>query len=297
LDILSIINMRKSGFDSNQDRIRQQKSWDSVAAGWQKWWKTFEKGAQKVSNKLVELAEIKPGQKVLDIATGIGEPAITAARAVGDKGHVTATDISPDMLAIGKERAQHEGLKNIEFKEGDAETIDLPSSSFDAAVCRWGLMFIPNLPAALDNIHRSLVYGGRLSAAVWAEPTKVPQLNLPMTIVRQELQLILPPATGILGPFSLADLNTLKNSLIQAGFRDIQSENIQVTFEFNSAEDYVRFTKEIAAPVNAMLANETEERKTQIWNKVTDQVKAKYTEDNGRVNMDNEAICIVAKGE
>jgi ubiquinone/menaquinone biosynthesis C-methylase UbiE len=297
LDIVSVINMSKSGLDSNQDRIRQQKSWDSVAAGWQKWWKTFEKGAQKVSNKLVEIAEIKPGQKVLDIATGIGEPAITAARVVGDKGHVTATDISPEMLAIGKERAQHEGLKNIEFKKGDAETMDLPSSSFDAAVCRWGLMFIPNLPAALDNIHRSLVSGGRLAATVWAEPTKVPQLNLPMTIVRQELQLLLPPATGIPGPFSLADLNELKNSLIQAEFRDIRSENIQVTFEFNSAEDYVRFTKEIAAPVNAMLANETEERKTQIWNKVTDQVKAQYTEDNGRVKMDNEAICIVAKGE
>jgi enediyne biosynthesis protein CalE5 len=86
---------------------------------------------KKEVRKLVELAGIRTGQRVLDIATGIGEPAVTAARAVGDKGYVTATDISPEMLAIGKQRAQHEGLKNIEFREGDAEMLDLPSSSFD----------------------------------------------------------------------------------------------------------------------------------------------------------------------
>ena len=71
--------MSKPEFESNQYKIGQRKSWDSVAGGWHKWWKTIEKGGQKVSDKLVELAEIKPGQKVLDIATGIGEPALTAA--------------------------------------------------------------------------------------------------------------------------------------------------------------------------------------------------------------------------
>lgn len=288
--------MKKSEFDSAQYNISQRKNWDSVATGWQKWWKTFEKGAQKISDKLVELAEIGPGQKVLDIATGIGEPAITVARIVGIKGSVTATDISPEMLAIGKERAQHEGIKNIEFIEGDAENVDLPSSYFDAAVCRWGLMFLSNLSAALNNIHGSLAPGGRLAVAVWAEPTKVPQLNLPMTIVRQELRLPLPPQ-GLPGPFSLADLNDLRNSLLQAGFRDIRSDKIQVTFEFDSAEDYVRFTQDIAAPVNAMLSGETEERKAQIWNKVTDEIKTQYTQDNGRVKLDNEAICVLARRE
>ena len=286
--------MGESGFDSNRYKMCQRKSWDSVAAGWQKWWDTWEKGAHNVSNKLVELAGIKPSQRVLDIATGIGEPAVTAARTVGDKGHVTATDISPEMLAVGKERARQEGLKNIEFREGDAGMADLPSSSFNAAICRWGLMFLPNLSIALDNIRRSLVSGGSLAIAVWAEPTKVPQLNIPMTIIRQELQLPLPPPR-IPGPFSLADLNELRNSLLHVGFGDIRSENIQVTFEFDSAEDYVTFTKEIAASVNIMLANEIEDRKAQIWNRVTDQVKAQYTSDNGRVKLDNEAICVVTR--
>jgi ubiquinone/menaquinone biosynthesis C-methylase UbiE len=285
--------MSKPGINSNQFKISQRKSWDNVAAGWRTWWKALERGGQKVSDKLVRLAEIKPGQKVLDIATGIGEPAVTAARTVGDKGHVTATDISPGMLAIGRERAQHEGLKNIEFKEGDAEMVNLPSSTFDAAICRWGLMFLPNLSVALENIQRSLVNGGRLAAAVWAEPRKVPQLNLPMEVVRQELQLPPIPA-GIPGPFSLADSNELKNYLLEAGFKDIHNENVQVTFEFDSAEDFVRFTKD-TAPVNTLLANETEERKAKIWKTLGDQTKARYSKDNGQVELDNEAVCIVGK--
>ena len=96
--------------------------WDNAAAGWQNWWETIERGAQKVSNKLVELAEIKPGDKVLDIATGIGEPAVTAARSVKPNGKVVAIDISPQMLAIAKTRAKSLGLDDIiEFRENDGE--------------------------------------------------------------------------------------------------------------------------------------------------------------------------------
>jgi ubiquinone/menaquinone biosynthesis C-methylase UbiE len=285
--------MDKSKFNSGVDKIGEEKNWDSVATGWQKWWQIFEKGGQKVSDKLIELAEIKTGQRVLDIATGIGEPAMTACRKAGDSGYVLATDISSEMLAIGRKRARHQGLNNIEFKEGDAGTIALPPSSFDAALCRWGLMFLPNLPDALYNIQKSLVSGGKLSVAVWSEPAKVPQLNIAMSTVTKYLHLPI-PRTDIPGPFSLADVNKLRYLLLQANFDDIKSENIQATFEFNSAEDYVRFTQEIAAPVNMMLANETAEKKAKIWSLVAEKVKSEYSKDDGKVILDNEAICVVA---
>jgi ubiquinone/menaquinone biosynthesis C-methylase UbiE len=285
--------MNGSRFAAERHRDNQRKNWDSVATGWKKWWKTFENGGQKVSDKLVELAGVKSGQRVLDVATGIGEPALTACRRVGDSGYVLATDISPEMLAIGEERARNAGLNNIEFKEGDMATIVLPHSSFDSALCRWGLMFLPNLSTALNNIQRSLVSGGKFAAAVWAEPTKVPQLNIAMSIVRQYLQLPLPP-TETPGPFSLADSDKLKNFLQQAEFNDVKKENILVTFEFDSAEDYVTFTQDIAAPVSMMLANETAERKSEIWNIITDRVKSEYTRNDGHVILDNEAICVVA---
>jgi ubiquinone/menaquinone biosynthesis C-methylase UbiE len=285
--------MDGSEFAANTYKFNQRKNWGNVAAGWNKWWKTFEKGGQKVSDKLVELAAVETGQRVLDIATGIGEPALTACRKIGDSGYLLATDISLEMLAIGRERARHEGLNNIEFKEGDAATVALPSLSFDAALCRWGLMFLPNLSDALENIRMSLVSGGKFAAAVWAEPAKVPQLNIAMSIVRQYLQLAL-PFSETPGPFSLADLSKLKNFLLEAKFNDAKSEKIRVTFEFDSAEDYVRFTQDIAAPVNMMLANETAEKRAEIWNIVTDKVKSQYMNDNGHVVLDNECICVVA---
>ena len=285
--------MNDSEFAADAYKINQRKNWGNVAAGWKKWWKTFEKGGQKVSDKLVELAAVETGQRVLDIATGIGEPALTACRKIGDSGYLLATDISPEMLAIGRERARYEGLNNIDFKEGDAATLVLPSSTFDAALCRWGLMFLPNLSDALENIQRSLVSGGKFAAAVWAEPANVPQLNIVMSIVRQYLELPLHPSET-LGPFSLADFNKLNNFLLEAKFNNIKSENIQVTFEFDSAEDYVSFTQDIAAPVNMMLANETAENRAEIWNIVADTVKSQYMKDNGRVVLDNECICVVA---
>ena len=112
--------MSKDSFDPEAFKSNQRQSWDSVAAGWQKWWKTIENGAHEVSDKLVELAEIKAGQRVLDIATGIGEPAITAGKIVGQKGHVTATDISAEMLSIGEQRARSLGIQDtMEFVQSD----------------------------------------------------------------------------------------------------------------------------------------------------------------------------------
>ncbi len=185
---------------SDQIKQSQRQSWDDVALGWQKWWRIFENGAQTVSDKLIELADIKPNSKVLDIATGIGEPAITAANRVGNSGYVLATDLSPQMLSIAKERAKSRSLDNrMEFREGDAETIALQPSTFDSALCRWGLMFLPNIEAGLSNTYKSLVDGGRFAAAVWSTPDKVPQLSIPMNISRRETNIPLPPP-GTPGP-------------------------------------------------------------------------------------------------
>jgi ubiquinone/menaquinone biosynthesis C-methylase UbiE len=280
--------------EPNQFKESQRQSWDSVSGGWQKWWKTVGNGAQNVSNRLVELAHIKAGDKILDIATGIGEPAITGAKQVGDNGHVLATDISPQMLSIAKQRAAFLGLENvIEFKEGDAETIDLPASSFNAVLCRWGLMFLPNLSGFLSNIHRTLASDGYLAAAVWATPDKVPFLALPISILRKETHTPA-PAPGTPGPFSLSDEIQLKKLLAEAGFKDVHTERLNAVFEFDSAEDYTLFQQETTAPAVAMLANEAKSRQDEIWSMVTEATK-KYSDNSGHVKFSNEAICITGK--
>jgi ubiquinone/menaquinone biosynthesis C-methylase UbiE len=287
--------MSNSNFDPNEFKLNQRQSWDSVARGWQKWWKTFENGAQKVSDRLIELANVKSGHKVLDLATGIGEPAISAAKIVGKSGRVTATDISSEMLKIAEETARSLSLNEImDFKQSDAERLELGTNqAFNSIICRWGLMFLPNLDRALSNILGLLVPGGKLAAAVWSEPSKVPLISMPINIARQELQAPL-LGQGIPGPFSLADIDALKKSLEKAGFVDIKSETIRVVFEFNSAEEYTEFNQDIVAPIRIMLANETEDRKQEIWNAVTDQVKQRFVDkDTGRIKLANEAICIV----
>jgi ubiquinone/menaquinone biosynthesis C-methylase UbiE len=282
-----------SSLDPRQYKEAERQSWDSVANNWQKWWKTIERGAEKVSRHLIELAGIKPGSMVLDIATGIGEPAITAANRVGKNGHVLATDISPQMLSVAKQRAISLGLQNlIEFKEGDIEIIDLPSSTFNAVLCRFGLMFLPDLKTGLSNVYRSLVEGGHFAAAVWSSPAQDTLIADTMNIIMKETN-SKPPPPGTPGPFSLSDESNLKNSFMTSGFKDLNIERMNVSFDFDSPENYTTFISETAGPLHKMLASQTDERRKEILKAVTE-VAGKYT-DNNTVSFKNEAILIVGK--
>jgi ubiquinone/menaquinone biosynthesis C-methylase UbiE len=290
--------MSSIGQSSNSDdfKTQQRRMWDNAAAGWQTWWETIERGAQKVSDKIVQLAEIKSGDRVLDIATGIGEPAVTAARKVIPNGKVVAIDISPQMLAIARTRAILLGLDSImEFRESDGEKLDLPdqTSKFDAILSRWGLMFFPNLPAALVRIRQMLITNGRLSAAVWSTPSKVPLIDLAFASVRKQINATAPPP-GTPGPFALADIETLKQLFSQAGFKDIKVETFQITFEFESPESYTKYIQQTATRIHEMLANQTAEVKKHVWNSITEAVW-QCADSHGRVNLDNEVICIVGR--
>jgi ubiquinone/menaquinone biosynthesis C-methylase UbiE len=291
-------------FDINQYKSAQRQGWDCAASGWNYWWKVIEKGAQKINDRLIDLAKIKQGDSVLDLATGIGEPAVTVAKIVGSQGHVLAVDISPQMLAIARQRAATdkylEGLQHIvEFKESDIESLSLPSLSIDAVLCRWGLMFLPNLDSALTNIFNTLKNGGRIATAVWSSQSKTPFVGFPMSIIMRELNIsystVSPyPENRVLGPCSLADEKILKDSLQKAGFKDIQVERQNVTFEFDSVNDYVNHVKDIAAPLNAIMEKESANRQDEIWKVVTKEVQGNYTNTaDGSVKMDNECICFV----
>ena len=283
-----------SAFDAQNFKSAQRQGWDSVAEGWKKWWKTIEEGAQVVSDRLVELAKIQEGNKVLDIATGIGEPSVTAARRVGSNGRVTAMDLSPGMLAIARERAKENGLANIiDFQEGDAETFHLPSTKFDAIISRFGIMFLPDLPNALRMIREALVPNGRIAAAVWSTPQKVPAFIMPTEIVMRETGSP-PPPPGTPGPFSLADTNLLQERFKQAGFQDVAIESGNVTFRLPSAEGYVDFIRSTAAPLTAMMKGLPAARQQEIWDKIADASK-KATDARGRVAFTNEVIYVSAR--
>jgi ubiquinone/menaquinone biosynthesis C-methylase UbiE len=291
-------------FDANQYKSSQCQGWDSAASGWKNWWQVIEKGAQKINDRLIDLAEIKQGNKVLDLATGIGEPSVTVAKnVVGSQGHVLAVDISSQMLTIARQRSASLGLQDrIEFKESDIESLNLPPLSFDAVLCRWGLMFLPNLDDALINIFNTLKNGGSIATAVWSSQSKTPFVGFPMSIIMREVNISDPNISSnstnlrVPGPCSLADEQILKDSLDKAGFKDIYIERQNVTFEFASVNDYINHIKDVAAPLKAMLYKESENRREEIWKIVAKDVKANYTNtdnDDGSVIMNNECICFV----
>ena len=283
-----------SSFDPSQFKEAQRQGWNNVADGWLKWWNITETAGKSLTKRLIELAQIKQGSKILDIATGIGEPSITAAQLVGKNGHVLAVDISPQMLAVAKERSISLDLQDVmDFREGDAETTNLPSSTFDAALCRFGLMFLPNVKDGLSNIHKSLVNDGRFAAAVWASPEKVPFISLPFNILMKETNSP-PPPPNVPSPFSLADEKLLKDYFTGAGFKDVTTERQDMMFNFNTAEEFTNFVCETASPVQVMLSKQPEERKKEILKAITEAAANNYVDKNSNsIRLRNEAICIV----
>lgn len=278
--------------DPDRYKAEQQRQWDAVASSWKKWWEIFEKGAQHVSNRLIEMAGVRPGHQVLDIATGIGEPAITAAQLVGSAGHVVATDQSPQMLAIAQERAVQLGLKNLDFRVVDAEVMDFSEKSFDSILCRWGLMFLPNLVATLVRIRRMLVQHGKFATSVLDEASKVPFLNLPLNIAKKVFQIPQSP-TGSPSLFGLAG-GVLEQAMTQSGFTEIHSEILTFPVEFASVETYYQFISEVPAPIVAMLATQPETRKDEFRQAIAEAFQ-QYTLPDGSLRIPNSTICVVGR--
>ncbi len=263
----------------------------SRAAGWKKWFHITDATAQPVSDRMVALAGIGPGSRVLDIGTGLGEPALTAARAAGPTGSVLAADISPDMLDFAQDRARKDGLTNVEFRVLDANALDLPESSFDAVLSRWGLMFLA-LDDALAGIRHCLKPGGRLVAVVWGPPEGAPTNSLADRVLRRTLNLP-PPEEGPGTPFALKDTDAFVERVRQAGFRDIQSEWIEVLVPFDSPAQFAEYRRDRAGDIKKKMAHLSPAEQDAAWDAVAKAAEA-FREADGVVRMRNRAFCLSA---
>ena len=222
---------------------------------------------------------------------GIGEPAVTAARMSGPDGLVIATDLSAEMLAIGRKRAARLKIKDVEVSRMDAEAVDQMEHHFDAILCRWGLFFLPDLKKTLEKMHRRLVLGGRLVAAAWDKPKKAPALSLPMEVVGEILKRQPPSGPGV---FSLSDPAALKKIFTEAGFAGVQNDEFVITAEFASGAEFVQFTKNISALVKILMANQQQEKQDEIWNAVT-YAAGRFAGPAGRISMPLTSIIAVAQ--
>src|SRR2546422_236664 len=215
--------METTQIDAGEFRAKQRNDWDSAAQGWHDWQELITGATAAVSERLVELAAIKPGDRVLDVAAGSGEPSLTAAKVVGPEGSVVATDISAGMLEFGRERAAAAGIDNIQFVESDASSLDYPEGSFDAALSRWGIIFEPDAEAAAARVRGFLKPGAKMAISSWGPPDQVPMLGLPMKTVMQRLN-VPPPPPGTPAPLSRPPPEALGALLERAGASPLGGE-------------------------------------------------------------------------
>jgi SAM-dependent methyltransferase len=277
-------------FDPAQYKASIRTEWRAAAPGWQAWFDVLEAadGGQAVSRTLVELAGIGPGDAVLDVAAGYGEPGLTAARAVAPGGRVVCTDISAAMLAVGRQRAAAEGLDNLEFLEGDAEELAFQEASFDAVLSRQGLQFLPDVAGVLARLHGFLKPHGRLAAAVWGPPTAV-QFAAPVPLIRAELQLPPPPAGP--GPFALADADQLAELVEAAGFTNVETGTVTAIYQLGSPELATHWLRDVAPPISSLVDAQPPDVQQRLWAKVT-QAWAPYTTTDGHVCLENQTVWV-----
>lgn len=283
--------MEARTFDARQFRMLQRGQWNEAAHGWRKWAGLIDKAASGISERLVDLARVAPGSRVLDVAAGYGEPTLSAARRAGPDGHVVATDISAAMLDYGRARARAAGIDTIEFVEAAASALEFEPDSFDAALSRFGIIFEPDAEQAAARVRGFLRPGGRMAIASWGPPERVPFLGIPMRTAVEQLS-VSPPPPETPGPLSRPTPEAIGGLLADGGFEDIEVEEATVTYTWSSPEEFTTFIREIAPPITAMIAPHPPEVRDATWAAITRAVRDEAGE--GEVRLEN--LVLLASG-
>jgi SAM-dependent methyltransferase len=244
---------------TNQQRVQ----WSAAAGGWERRGDWFDRNSGNLAGWLCDAAGLRPGHTALDLACGAGQPASTAAERVRPGGRVVATDLSPDMVAVTTRKAQKLGLDNLEARQMDMQALGYPDATFDAATCRFGLMFCPDPVKATSEIHRVLKPGARFATAVWDVPAKNPFFTS-ITAVLGEFVPLPPPDPTAPGAFRLAPPGELERVLTAGGFSNIAIEARPMTMTYASLDEYWEIQTDLAAPLRSALASLSAEQIGQL---------------------------------
>jgi ubiquinone/menaquinone biosynthesis C-methylase UbiE len=211
--------------DTATDAVLRE--WRASAFYWQKHANTIRIMFGPVTQALIEDANIMAGETVLDVAGGAGEPSLTIAEVVGRTGSVTCTDAVQEMVAAAESEAQRRGLTNITFKQCSAQSLPFESQSFDAVVCRLGVMFFPDPVAGLREMLRVTKHEGVISLAVWGKSELNPFSYLITDVVARYFEAAAPSDPNAPGAFRFAEPGSLSQILGQTGAVDIKERVLQ----------------------------------------------------------------------
>ena len=265
-------------FDPVKYKNTTQEQWQTAAEAWYRWSPTLNQWLGKATDRMLEMAGISEGDRVLDIAAGAGEQSITTAKKVGPSGFVLATDISSNILEYAKQMARKEGVNNIETKVMDGENLELEDEKFDAVISRVGLIYFPNQQKALKEMLRVLKPGGKMAAIVYSTPDKNKFFSLPVSIIRSRANLPA-PLPGQPGPFSLGAEGIIEEAFTKAGFKNVRSERVNSPLRMPGAKDCVQFEKESFGALHQMMSGLNENEKESVWNEIHTALKEFETEE------------------
>ena len=264
----------------------------TVEEVWRKYDSVEQRLTASVSERMLDLAGLRPGMRVLDLATGRGEPAIPAAHRVGPSGVVVGVDLDEGLLQMARERAAGEGVSNLDLRALNAERLaGIPMAHFHATLARWGLMYFDSPIAALSAARGAMVPGGILVAAVWAEPERVPYFTLPRRVLAKYKTLppIVPDAPGT---FRYAEMGQLQRDFAVAGFTIDHVEEMEAdVMEARSGVEVVAWTRAFGL---TRLLNDLPEEIQLAWEAdLVNEAELLRTED-GRIRLGGVTRIVVA---
>lgn len=240
--------------DSGELRGNIHAMWASVADSWGEHADFVDERGAGEAARLLGLADLQSGDRVLELACGAGGMGLAAAKAVGPEGEAVLSDVAVEMTEIAARRASAAGVGNVSTAVLDIEEIEEPDAAFDAVVCRHGLMFAVEPDRATAEIARVLRPGGRVALSVWGPRAENPWLGLVLDAVSAEVGAPMPPP-GVPGPFALEDSAELERSLAGAGLSEVQVSRLEVPLRVASAEEWWERTLALAGPLARVLGS------------------------------------------
>ena len=226
--------------------------WASVASGWGEHADYTDERGASITEKLLQLSDPRPGDRVLELACGPGGLGLAAAERVLPGGEVVLSDVVAEMTSIAAQRAEARGLTNVTTAVLDLEQIDQPDESYNIVLCREGLMFAVDPGGAAQEIRRVLRPAGRVALAVWGPRDRNPWLGAVLDSVSAQLGAPIPPP-GIPGPFALEDAGRLTSVLEGADLSAVTVSELDVPLRIGSFEEWWERTTALAGPLAKML--------------------------------------------
>jgi SAM-dependent methyltransferase len=254
--------------------------WDQAAAGWNAHGPQIRAWLARATDGMLGMAGVGPGSHVLDVAAGAGDQTLAIADRIGPTGHVLATDLSPAILALARDNATRAGLANVQTQVADGEDLRVTPASFDAAVCRLGLMLFPDPLRGLREMHRALRPGGGICTVVFSQPDRNPCITTLMATALRHAGL--PPRDPFTpgGLLSLGRPGHVDELFVAAGFEEVATTRIDAPFQWPSVRAYLGFVRTSASPIQQILGRLAPDAADTAWAEIEEQLSA-FTTTSG----------------